>query len=237
MEKRMTLKILESDQIYNNIYELLAKKYNVRLLSISNHLDSNTSITGDSPDVLLVGARQLDQNLLRIIQESVHGGVAGVAILLNSYNQNDVENLRKIVVESRENHGFSFFMRQSINQLEQLFNIIKAVAHRQVILDPAITQCMFSVKDPGAILNLFTMRERDVLQLLAKGRCNVSIANELFIEVKTVEHHLNNIYSKIKSKIDIDDKHPRVAAARLYLEESGELNMNQRHSNTSGSTF
>lgn len=45
-----------------------------------------------------------------------------------------------------------------------------------------------------------TPRELEVLVLLARGLANKEIARELFISVSTVERHLANAYSKIKSK-------------------------------------
>ncbi|EHE94259.1 YvqC [Streptococcus thermophilus CNCM I-1630] len=38
-----------------------------------------------------------------------------------------------------------------------------------------------------------TARERDILALLAKGYDNQTIANELFISLKTVKTHVSNI--------------------------------------------
>jgi DNA-binding NarL/FixJ family response regulator len=42
-----------------------------------------------------------------------------------------------------------------------------------------------------------TPRELEILRLLIAGRTNKAIAAEIFISEKTVEFHLDNIYSKI----------------------------------------
>jgi DNA-binding NarL/FixJ family response regulator len=44
---------------------------------------------------------------------------------------------------------------------------------------------------------LFTSREREVLQLMAEGRSNQQIADQLFISVKTVEAHRSNMMRKL----------------------------------------
>ena len=45
-----------------------------------------------------------------------------------------------------------------------------------------------------------TEREVEVLRLLASGKTNVGIANELVLSTRTVERHVSNIYLKTKSR-------------------------------------
>jgi DNA-binding NarL/FixJ family response regulator len=45
-----------------------------------------------------------------------------------------------------------------------------------------------------------TLREADVLRLLARGRTNKEIAQELTISVSTAERHVANIYRKIGAR-------------------------------------
>ncbi|MGP8179646.1 MAG: response regulator transcription factor, partial [Acidimicrobiales bacterium] len=44
---------------------------------------------------------------------------------------------------------------------------------------------------------LLTASELPVARLVAKGRTNKEAATELYVSVKTVEHHLSNIYLKL----------------------------------------
>lgn len=62
------------------------------------------------------------------------------------------------------------------------------------------------VSEPGAsspaavdnnMIKLFTAREREVLQLLSRGRSNAEIALDLHISINTVKRHLNNIFMKL----------------------------------------
>jgi DNA-binding CsgD family transcriptional regulator len=54
-----------------------------------------------------------------------------------------------------------------------------------------------------------TLREREVLDLLAQGKSNGEIADELVISVRTVERHLMRIYGKF----GVSGKSARVIAA------------------------
>jgi len=92
-----------------------------------------------------------------------------------------------------------------------------------VILDPTLSTLLFTGKAEYPVLKQLTARELEILSLLAKGHTNGAIAESLYIDVKTVEHHINSMYSKLKTTIDFNSKHSRVSAARLYLEATGEL--------------
>ncbi|HLO13536.1 MAG TPA: LuxR C-terminal-related transcriptional regulator [Anaerolineales bacterium] len=48
-----------------------------------------------------------------------------------------------------------------------------------------------------ATLSDLTSRELEILQLLLAGHTNKSIAAQIYISEKTVEFHLDNIYTKI----------------------------------------
>ena len=52
----------------------------------------------------------------------------------------------------------------------------------------------------GSSAGLLTARETEVLRLIADGRTNTDIANELVLSVRTVERHIANIYAKIGAR-------------------------------------
>jgi DNA-binding NarL/FixJ family response regulator len=65
-------------------------------------------------------------------------------------------------------------------------------------------------------LGSLTDREREILRLLAEGRSNQSIANELDVTTRSVEHGINAIFAKLGLQRS-DDVNRRVKAALLYL--------------------
>jgi len=63
---------------------------------------------------------------------------------------------------------------------------------------------------PGPLVEPLTMREIEVLQLLADGLANKEIADRLFISIGTVKNHLKSIYGKL----EVDSRTRAVARGR-----------------------
>jgi DNA-binding NarL/FixJ family response regulator len=67
--------------------------------------------------------------------------------------------------------------------------------------------------DPLAEL---TLREREVLGLMAEGKSNQAIAEKLFVTLRAVEKHVTSIFSKLNLPVSEQD-HRRVLAVLAFL--------------------
>jgi DNA-binding NarL/FixJ family response regulator len=65
-------------------------------------------------------------------------------------------------------------------------------------------------------LDDLTPRERQVVSLMAEGRSNQGIAEELIVTVAAVERHVTNIFAKLGLRTAPED-HRRVLAVLEYL--------------------
>ena len=77
---------------------------------------------------------------------------------------------------------------------------VKRVLDGGVYADPTVAPLLATgTRVPGTdnTPRELSAREVEVLQLVAAGRTNQAIADELFLSVKTVSRHLSNIYTKI----------------------------------------
>jgi DNA-binding NarL/FixJ family response regulator len=215
--------ILEGDELSKYLYLSLPLQEQINLASVFSAFDINEiklEIREHRPEVLLIGGDRFDDRLAGIVYEVCREYPRlGVVLLLSSYCPNDSAAVRKIALESKG--GFAVLLRQSLVKLEQFIGVIKAVKYGQYMFDPGLASYMFTREGNSPFLEQLTNREKETLNLLAEGYNNAAIAEVLYIDIKTVEHHLNSIYAKMKNCNDIDKQHPRVTAARLYLQEVG----------------
>lgn len=88
---------------------------------------------------------------------------------------------------------------------DELLLAIRSAGMGKLYLSPTISESVTSMlvnpqqENIGDAADLLTPREREVLQLVAEGHTNASIATLLTISVKTVEKHRANIMTKLEA--------------------------------------
>jgi DNA-binding NarL/FixJ family response regulator len=222
----LRLYIVEEQELYRELYKyVLPMRENIELLQVSSTNDIEgirQSVSELHPDVLLLSVKKLNNAIVGELEQirNIYPDM-GIVILLIFYSSQDIELLRRLALSGES--GMALFLKQSLDKVDQLCQTIQAVYDGQVILDPPLATFMFAGKPECPFLKQLTTRELEILSLLSQGYTNSAIAETLFIDIKTVEHHLNSMYSKLKSDPDYNTKHLRVSVARLYLETMGDL--------------
>ncbi len=220
----VSLLVVEEQEIYREIYNsALTGNADINVLRVSDIGEKGTivrAINELNPDVLLLSIKRLDENIIEELGKiKSTSPQMGIVILIVHYSPQDIELLRKLALCGGS--GMALFLKQSLDKVQQLCRMVLAVKQGQVILDPPLANYMFAGKPDCPFLKQLTARELEILSLLSQGYTNQAIAETLFIDIKTVEHHLNSMYSKLKSDPGYNTKHLRVSAARLYLEKMG----------------
>jgi DNA-binding NarL/FixJ family response regulator len=87
---------------------------------------------------------------------------------------------------------------------DEMLRAIRAVGDGAAIFSPSIAARMmdfFAASRsviPEEVFSDLTDREREILNLIARGESNPDIARALTISLKTVRNHVSNIYSKLQ---------------------------------------
>ncbi len=82
----------------------------------------------------------------------------------------------------------------------ELIRAVEIVKRGEKYLSPQLSGALMSLNLAEERGDLLTMREREVLKLLAEGKRSQEIAEVLFISVNTVRRHRSNIMEKLKLK-------------------------------------
>lgn len=83
----------------------------------------------------------------------------------------------------------------------EIANAVRATYHGQSVLEPEVTgKMMLKMRQKTTHFphEELTTRELEILLLMAEGKANQEIADELFIALKTVKTHVSNILSKLQ---------------------------------------
>lgn len=91
----------------------------------------------------------------------------------------------------------------------EILNAVRKVANGNISIQNEVDKKFRAYEEEPRLYEELTNRETDILNLLTKGYDNQSIADELFISLKTVKTHVSNILSKL----NVDDRTQAVVYA------------------------
>lgn len=111
--------------------------------------------------------------------------------------------------------GVGYLLKDRVTSLDEFTDAVRRVHEGGTVLDPLVVRQLIAARpDPLAAL---TPRERDVLELMAEGRSNTTIAARLFIGVGAVEKNVSAIFQKLGLEESGTD-HRRVLAVLAFLQ-------------------
>jgi len=109
-----------------------------------------------------------------------------------------------------------YLLKERVFDVALLLDALRRIGDGETVIDPTIVSWLLGRPRRRDPLDDLTAREREVLRLVAEGRSNRGIADELVVTERTVEAHIKQIFMKL----DLDvrpDSHRRVLAVLAYL--------------------
>jgi DNA-binding NarL/FixJ family response regulator len=155
-------------------------------LSLASELD---------PDVILMDIRMPTLDGVEATRRLVAAGSRARILILTTFDLDEY-------VYAAVNAGASGFLLKDV-QPEQLVDAIRVVAAGNSLFGPAATQRLLDRFAPppsetaASRLDLLTDREREILKLIAQGRSNAELAQQLYLSEATVKTHVSAILRKL----------------------------------------
>jgi DNA-binding NarL/FixJ family response regulator len=221
----MTLRVVVADDNYlvrTGVSALLSEGEEIELVAAVRDADAlMRAVIEQRPDAVLTDIRMPPTHTTegidvakRIRREHPDIGV----VVLSQYADDDY------VFELLEDgvSGLGYLLKERVADRTELIRALQEVSRGGSALDPKVIEALLAQKaagKPSALLGL-SAREREVLQEMATGRNNHTIAKTLYMSDRAVEKHIGSIFSKL-GLTEEREMNRRIMAVLAFLETAG----------------
>ena len=168
-----------------------------------------------SPDVAIVDIRMPPTHTdegLRAAQEIREKHPQVGVLVLSQYVE--PAYAMELLAESAE--GVGYLLKDRVSDVSEFADAVRRVGEGGSALDPTIVSQLVGRRRRDDPIDQLTPREREVLGLMAEGRSNSGIAEQLVVTERAVEKHVTSIFAKLRLPAASED-HRRVLAVLAYL--------------------
>jgi len=173
------------------------------------------ALLDERPDVAIVDVRlpptYTDEGLRAAL--AARREVPGLPVLVLSAH---VEQLYARELLADQAGGVGYLLKDRVFTDDQFIDALHTVARGGTVMDPEVVAKLLARNAHQTPVARLSNREREVLALMAEGRSNSAIAQQLFVTEKAVSKHSTNIFTKL-DLAPSDDDNRRVLAVLAYL--------------------
>lgn len=183
--------------VRQGIRSLLEKSEDINVVAeAENGLEAVKLAERHEPNVLVMDIGMPRLNGVQAAEQIRNLGLATKVVILSMHSDETV------VRQAIRSGAWGYLLKDSV--ATELLLAIRAAQRGEVYLSPAISKVVMTnfingqkgIDDADGFDSL-SLREREVLKLVAEGYTNKAIAETLFITIKTVEKHRANLMTKL----------------------------------------
>ena len=183
--------------------------------AVDNGDDLVAAVTADPPDLAIVDIRLppsfTDEGLRAAL--AARKLVPGLPILVLSQY---VEQLYARELLADGTGGIGYLLKDRVFDSAQFVEAIRRVAAGGTAMDPEVIARLLARNTDNDAVSALSPREREVLGLMAEGRSNAAIGQQLVITERAVAKHTASIFLRLGLQPSEDDNR-RVLAVLAYL--------------------
>jgi DNA-binding NarL/FixJ family response regulator len=191
---RISVLIADDHPVFRQgLHALLDEVPDIEL--IGEAADGDEAVTAAlelKPDVVLMDVRMPGLNGIDATRRIVAAD-PGIGILVLTMFEDDDSVFAAMRAGAR-----GYLLKGS--EQEEVMRAIRSIASGEAIFGPAIARRLIGYSSSASTEAFpeLTAREREVLELIAQGRNNQAIADELVLSLKTVRNHVSNVFNKLQ---------------------------------------
>jgi DNA-binding NarL/FixJ family response regulator len=169
----------------------------------------------DPPDAAVVDIRMPPTHTTEGLDaaRALRASHPGVGVLVLSAHVEPHYALQLIEDGAR---GAGYLLKERVADVAELTDAVRRVAAGGLVVDPSVVAQLVGRKRARSPLDELTERERQVLALMAEGRSNQGVCQQLHLSPKTVEAYVRGVFTKLDLYQGADDNR-RVLAVLAYL--------------------
>ncbi|MEV7360124.1 response regulator transcription factor [Kitasatospora sp. NPDC091276] len=174
-----------------------------------------TAVAADRPDIAVVDVRLppgfTDEGLrAALAARQAHPGLP--VLVLSQF----VEQLYARELLAGSTGGIGYLLKDRVLDGAQFIDAVQRVSRGGTVMDPEVITRLLAHNSSAGPVSTLSPRERQVLALMAEGRSNAAIAQQLVITERAVAKHTASIFVRLDLQPS-DDDNRRVLAVLAYL--------------------
>ncbi|MGI5163372.1 response regulator transcription factor [Spirillospora sp. CA-253888] len=186
----------DSTLLREGLVRLLAEEGHEVLAAVGDGEALLAAVAEQTPDVVVVDVRMppthTDEGLRAALE--IRRREPGVGVLVLSQY---VEKRYAAELISIDTAGVGYLLKDRVAQVDEFLDALDRIAAGGAAFDPEVVRQLVNRSSHGDPLSRLTPRERDVLDHMAQGHTNASIAANLHVSQSAVEKHVNAIFDKL----------------------------------------